>query len=96
MTLLAPRYLQMVMENDIEYRQAKKLLWLDWDEEPNQLYQNPVTTSVVQMALALQQSDLIQGRIKLDNYQAVSQLVGMHDRWFSAAAKRELLRPFEG
>ena len=92
MTLLAPRYLQMVMENDIEYRQAKKLLWLDWDEEPNQLYQNPVTTSVVQMARALQQSDLIQGRIKLDNYQAV----GMHDRWFSAAAKRELLRPFEG
>ena len=56
MTLLAPRYLQMVMENDIEYRQAKKLLWLDWDEEPNQLYQNPVTTSVVQMARALQQS----------------------------------------
>ena len=48
------------------------------------------------MARALQQSDLIQGRIKLDNYQAVSQLVGMHDRWFSAAAKRELLRPFEG
>ncbi|EEU29682.1 hypothetical protein HMPREF0501_01476 [Limosilactobacillus coleohominis 101-4-CHN] len=96
MTLLAPRYLQMVMENDIEYQQAKKLLWLDWDEEPNQLYQNPVTTSVVQMARALQQSDLIQGRIKLDNYQAVSQLVGMHDRWFAAAAKRELLRPFEG
>ncbi|WP_295728829.1 hypothetical protein [uncultured Limosilactobacillus sp.] len=95
MKLLAPNYLQLAMENTSEYQMAKKLLYLDWPEDPNQLFHNQVTPAIVKFARALQESKLIRGRIDLGDYQAVSQLVGMHDRWFSLEARHELLKRFE-
>jgi hypothetical protein len=95
MNLLPPHDLQLVLENSQEYQQAKKLLWLDWDEEPNQLYHNPVTPTVVHLARMLQQAGLVRGRVDLANYREVGQMVGQHPRWFSATAKNELLKPFE-
>lgn len=95
MKLLPPHYLQLVMENATEHQMAKKLLYLDWDEEPNRLYLNQVTPEVVQFARALQETGLIRGRVDLGDYQSVSRLVGMHERWFSQDARYELLQRFE-
>ncbi|WP_251545858.1 hypothetical protein [Limosilactobacillus caecicola] len=95
MKLLPPQELQMVLDQSPEYRQARKLLRLDIDEDPNRLYHQPVNALTVRLARTLQTSNLIQGRVDLSDYRSVSQLVGQHDRWFSGDAKRELLKPFE-
>lgn len=95
MKLLLPDQLQKILDNDLEYQQAKRLLWLNWDEDPNMLYHQMVEPPVVELARALQSAGLMHGRVDLFNYRAVSQLVGQHDHWFSLNAKRELLRPFE-
>lgn len=95
MSLLSPHDLELVLTNRPEYQDAKQLLWLDWDEDPNQLYHHQVAPAVVRLARALQHTGLIQGRVNLTDYRAVSQLVGMHALWFSNGAKAELLKPFE-
>lgn len=95
MALLPPHQLQHVLDHDREYRQACKLLQLDWDEEPNMLYHQRVEPSVVRLARALQTTGLIAGRVDLSDYRSVSQMVGQHSRWFSPNAKNELLKPFE-
>lgn len=95
MKLLPPHQLQAVLDQTREYKQAKQLLSLDWDEEPNMLYHQQVEPPVVILARALQETGLIKGRVALDDYRSVSQLVGRHAQWFSANAKRELLKPFE-
>lgn len=95
MKLMQPQELQMALDHDPVFEQARKLLWLDWDEDPNTLYQHPVEPQIVKMARSLQSAGVVSGRVHLDNYRDVSQMIGHHDRWFSARAKQELLSPFE-
>lgn len=95
MKLLRPAELQLALDNSQEFQQAKKLLWLNWDEDPNSLYHHPVEPNVVRLARSLQAAGMITGRVHLDNYREVSQMIGHHDRWFSSRAKQELLAPFE-
>ncbi|MCI5812960.1 MAG: hypothetical protein SO061_06550 [Limosilactobacillus coleohominis] len=95
MKLIPPHQLQKILDNDLEYQQAKKLLWLNWDEDPNMLYHQMIEPDVVALARSLQSTGLINGRVNLADYRSVSQLVGQHDHWFSSNAKKELLKPFE-
>lgn len=95
MKLLKPAELQMALDNSPEFQQAQQLLWLNWDEDPNVLYHNPVEPSVVRLARSLQEAGVVSRQVRLDNYREVSQMIGHHDRWFSARAKQELLAPFD-
>ena len=54
MKLIPPHQLQKILDNDLEYQQAKKLLWLNWDEDPNMLYHQMIEPDVVSLARSLQ------------------------------------------
>lgn len=94
--LLAPAYLTAALSNNQAYQRACQLLWLNWPEDVNLLYNKPVEPADVRFARALQNADLVKGRVHLDNYRDVSMLIAQNDRWFSANAKQALLAPFQG
>ncbi|KRN58518.1 hypothetical protein [Limosilactobacillus secaliphilus] len=94
--LLGPQYLIEALTHSPEYERACQLLWLNWNEDPNALYRHPVEPEDVRFARALQDSQLVRGRLDLGNYRDVSQLLAHHGRWFSNNGRDELLAPFAG
>lgn len=94
--LLKPEYLIAALADQPEYHRACQLLWLNWPEDVNVLYNKPVEPADIRFARALQNSGLVSGRVHLDNYREVSQLLAQHNHWFSRNAQHELLAPFEG
>lgn len=94
--LLKPAYLIAALAKQDSYRRACQLLWLNWPEDVNLLYNKPVEAADIHFARALQESGLVKGRVHLNNYREVSQLLAQHGRWFSRNAQQELLAPFEG
>lgn len=94
--LLGPQYLIEALTHSQEYQRACQLLWLNWNEDVNSLYQHPVEQSDVRFARALQDGQLVRGRLNLASYRDVSQLLAHHGRWFSSNGRDELLAPFEG
>lgn len=95
MKLLPPQILQAAIDNSATFKKAKKLLWLNWDEDPNMLYHNQVEPDIVEMARILQQTGVIKGRVDLSDYRAVSQMLAQHSYWFSQNGKAALLSPFD-
>ncbi len=78
--LLGPQYLIEALTHSPEYERACQLLWLNWNEDPNALYRHPVEPEDVRFARALQDSQLVRGRLDLGNYRDVSQLLAHHGR----------------
>ncbi|MBB1062594.1 hypothetical protein [Limosilactobacillus fastidiosus] len=94
--LLKPTVMKQILTHSKEYQRALKLLNVDWNLGNQMLFRDRVTGADVTLARQLQQHHLIVGNVNLDDYQAVGQLLSQHSQWFSAAARHELLKPFNG
>ncbi|MCI1975294.1 MAG: hypothetical protein LKJ51_05190 [Limosilactobacillus sp.] len=94
--LLKPAVMKHILTHSKEYQRALKLLNVDWDLGDQMLFRDRVTAADVIFARQLQHHHLIIGNVNLDDYQAVGQLLTQHSQWFSATARFELLKPFNG
>lgn len=84
-----------ILTHSDTYQHAIKLLHRDWAVEGLSLFHDRLQGSDVQLARLLQSHGLVAGEVDLNSYRAVSELTNQHPQWFSAGARRELLRPFE-
>lgn len=93
--LLPPEMMAAVLSHNNQYIRAIGLLNEDWDPDDQPIYRNVLEAGDVVFARDLQAVRLVAGRVDLKNYRAVNQLLVRHEQWFSAGARRELLRPFQ-
>ena len=94
MGLLKPQYLQAALTNSHDFQRAQQLLWLNWPEDVNYLYNNPVQPADIKFARELQDNDLVKGQVDLNDYRQVSQMLAHHGQWFSKSAEKTLMTPF--
>ena len=94
-TILNPRAMQHVLTHSQEYQRAVGLLNENWDPDDQPIYCNVLEAADVHIARQLQLAGLIGGRVDLNNYRAVNQLIMRHDQWFSPSARQALLAPFQ-
>lgn len=92
--LLPPNQLSHVLRHDQIFTQAIALLKDDWEPDANQMFHQPMTPNVIELARALQQANLVPGRWQLSDYRQVSELIAQHGNWFSPAARQALLALF--
>lgn len=93
--LLKPMVMKSVLTHDQNYVRAIGLLNENWDPDDQPIYRNVFEAGDVGIARQLQNAGLVNGKVNLADYQAVSQLLARHPQWFSAGSRQALLRPFQ-
>lgn len=94
--LIKPEMMQQILTHSQVYYRAIKLLTLNWDLGEQLLFRDQVLPGDVAFARQLQNHQLINGKVNLDNYQEVSQMIARHPAWFTERAQQALLSPFNG
>lgn len=92
--LIKPEMMQQILTHSQGYYRAIRLLNLNWDLGDQILFRDQVLPGDVNFARQLQDHQLINGKVNLNNYQEVSQMISGHPAWFTERAQQALLDPF--